>query len=231
MTRKTGLLMTPTNRQKSIDNLKTKTRRVIELPSWSTKDWKDFETDGAEAEIICARTGCMAVIPCPYGKKGDLLYLKEPTEVLTFQSRRWAGTELNSVRVRYPDGMIRDLEITSDDYKKLAARKNLARPTRALFMLRSFARYWFTVTDIRVEKLQDISESDAIAEGIYQMSSGYWTGGIHPVKGTYKHMPDPLSGFRDLWNSINKARGYGWDQNPWVWVVSYLRNSSDLDSL
>jgi hypothetical protein len=73
------------------------------------------------------------------------------------------------------------------------------------------------ITNIRLERLQDISEEDAIAEGIYQMTSGYWCGATHPIKKTPKHLPSAIEGFRSKWESINGAES--WSQNPWVWVV------------
>jgi hypothetical protein len=76
-------------------------------------------------------------------------------------------------------------------------------------MPRWASRITLDLTDVRVERVQDISEEDARAEGAsygrppYQSSEREW--------------------FSLLWDSINAKRGYGWDVNPWVWVLSFRR--------
>lgn len=58
---------------------------------------------------------------------------------------------------------------------------------------------------MRVERVQDISAADKEAEGLR------WDEGYGPAA------------FEDLWNRINAARGFGWDVNPWVWVLEFQR--------
>lgn len=69
------------------------------------------------------------------------------------------------------------------------------------------ARLWLRVTDVRVERVQDISEDDARAEG-------------YPYFDFATNMP-VLTDFTSLWDSINAKRGHGWDTNPWVWVITF----------
>lgn len=86
-----------------------------------------------------------------------------------------------------------------------------------IFMPKEAARLWLTVTGVNAERVQDISESDAIAEGVYCRMDGtdkeygfnndwWWHHG---------------NAFARLWDSINAKRGYGWDTNPWVWVYTF----------
>jgi len=79
----------------------------------------------------------------------------------------------------------------------------------SIHMPRRAARIILEVTDVRVERLQDISGKDAAAEGIQSVSK-------------YGQDAD-VSDFADLWDSINKKRGYSWASNPYVWVVEFKR--------
>jgi hypothetical protein len=69
-------------------------------------------------------------------------------------------------------------------------------------MPKDAARIYLRVLDIRLEWLQSISERDARAEGA-------------PFEGSYK------AGFMRLWDSINKKRGFAWENNPLVWSVRF----------
>jgi len=83
----------------------------------------------------------------------------------------------------------------------------------SIFMPRQFSRITLNVTRAWVERVQDISEGDAIKEGC----EGYET--YHTMPGEdYAQEPidtiTPSEQFKELWDSINKARGYGWNTNP-----------------
>lgn len=84
----------------------------------------------------------------------------------------------------------------------------------SIFMPREAARIFLEVTDVRVERLQEISEKDAMAEGI--SLPNYAEQAISDV-----HYPDPDEIYADLWESIN-GKG-SWDKNPWVWVITFKR--------
>lgn len=88
----------------------------------------------------------------------------------------------------------------------------------SIFMPRWASRITLEIVDVRVERVWDITHHDAIAEGIYgvmEQRTYYVAPGL---KG--KH-PSPEVAFSTLWNSINVKRGFGWDTNPWVWVVEF----------
>lgn len=76
----------------------------------------------------------------------------------------------------------------------------------SIFMRRFACRLFLEVTAVRVERLQDISPQDAWAEAIPH--DDWETGGA-------------VTEFARLWDSINAKRGYGWESNPWVWVVEF----------
>lgn len=81
-------------------------------------------------------------------------------------------------------------------------------------------RITLRLTDVRVERMQDISEADAIAEGITGPHDvGYQA---YRVPGDSKpRYSSAVAAFEVLWDSINAARGYGWGVNPWVWVLVF----------
>jgi len=80
----------------------------------------------------------------------------------------------------------------------------------SIHMPRWASRIQLEVTGVRVERVQDISEQDAVSEGI---------GGkdYHWIYG------NPIDEFGQLWDSINESRGFGWAVNPWVWVIEFRR--------
>ncbi len=96
----------------------------------------------------------------------------------------------------------------------------------SIFMPKEACRIKLRVTNVRVERLQDITEEDAIAEGINWLdeacySNNGWTPTFYdPDSGGSPVFRD---GFTALWDSINAKRGYGWDTNPWVWVIEFER--------
>ena len=71
-------------------------------------------------------------------------------------------------------------------------------------MPRAAARIFLRVTDVRVERLQEITDTDAHAEGMDSPSY-------------------PIIQYKDLWDDLNAKRGCGWDSNPWVWVYAFER--------
>jgi hypothetical protein len=120
--------------------------------------------------------------PCPYGAPGDRLWVRE-----SWQSH--IGT--------YGESLVYAYRATDDE------RAGPWRPS--IHMPRAAARITLEVTDVRVERLQAISEADAVAEG------------IDPVL----YRKSAQAGYRDLWEAIN-GRGT-WGNNPWVWVVEFKR--------
>lgn len=91
----------------------------------------------------------------------------------------------------------------------------------SIFMPRAASRITITVTGVRVERLQDISEQDAIAEGIdygLDFYSTVYRDYSSPDKWFFK----AVDSYRTLWDSINgKKEGATWSDNPWVWVVEF----------
>jgi hypothetical protein len=87
----------------------------------------------------------------------------------------------------------------------------------SIHMPKSAARIWLEVTNVRVERVQEITAHECILEGISSEDVLYNT----PVSGDFAQYT--INQFKNLWNSINAKRGYGWDTNPWVWVIEFER--------
>ena len=82
-------------------------------------------------------------------------------------------------------------------------------------MPKTFTRIWLEVVGVRVERLQEISASDAVAEGIAPCV-------LH--RGDTGEPVLAIPRFRRIWDKINSKRGYSWDSNPFVWVVEFRRS-------
>lgn len=106
--------------------------------------------------------------------------------------------------------------------------KILWRPS--IFMPKEACRIWLEITNVRAERLQDITESDSIREGIeiigvepiIKKEDRYYKDYLNPEQGCYS----PRDSFHSLWWSIN---GYeSWKANPWVWCISFKRIEKPL---
>jgi len=197
-----------------LDGRKTQTRRVIQLPKWAyplftfhSNEDGDFEIDDIFvngkrqdwAYAISKKTGCLAAIDCPYGARGDRLWVRETHR---FQEKCGLLIQYRADWCAYWDSSPRSRQWPKD--------LNKWRPS--IHMFRWASRTTLEVVGVRIERLQKISEGDAKAEG--------WT----PPRDRQNRDTDrPQVWFRKLWNTLNAKRGYGWDVNPWVWVIEFKR--------
>ena len=99
----------------------------------------------------------------------------------------------------------------------------------SIHMPKEAARIWLKVTDVRVERLQEITEEQACMEGTDPWDEAcYENNGWHPTFSDPDSGGDPnmIDGIHKLWNSTIKKSDldrYGWDANPWVWAIEYER--------
>jgi len=137
---------------------------------------------------------------CPYGVSGDRLWVRET----------WC------TNTSYNNWKPRDLPVGCPIWYRAQADDDISKWRPSIFMPRWASRINLEVKGVRVERVQDITEEGAMAEGVnanpYYMSDG-----------TIDDMMSisALANFEHLWNSINAKRGYGWETNPWVWVVEF----------
>lgn len=170
-----------------LDGSKTQTRRVVK----GGDRWR-------------APSG--PAILCPYGVPGDRLWVRETfCEVFDAQygEKDWFDYRATP---RYS-------EVAPAGWENEPSKDRALKWTPSIHMPRRASRINLEVTDVRVERLQDIIAQDAIAEGIT----------LHP---DHHHRPStsnygPVQTYRDLWEDINGAGS--WDLNPWVWAISFRR--------
>lgn len=132
--------------------------------------------------------------PVPRYKVGDILWVRETWQPLTTVEGRTVGYHFATGQVAWI------CDTTGMDIQE----PDKWRPS--IFMPKTAARIFLKVTEIRVERLQEISEEDAISEGV-------------PVG----PMGDYRTGFYWIWEHLNGKRGYGWDTNPWVFGYKFER--------
>lgn len=146
------------------------------------------------------------LVKCPY-EIGDHLWVKETHKYINGDGNP------NDFGVKYAADY---KTIWWEDPEGLMSYPVNEKTRPSIFMAKRFSRITLEITNIRIQRLNDISEEDAIREGIsYIDDIGYWD----YMCGTTRK--DPIKSFESLWNLINLDRGFGWKENPWVWVYEF----------
>lgn len=212
-----------------LDGRKTQTRRVIKLPYTVPEGWypdrynrePNWTFWGPRKSADSGK--CMLpTFTCPQGEPGDRLWVRETFQpLLTGEISEHAADYRTGLgyRVNYP--ATDDLVEFYDVYKETDSQA--CRPS--IFMPRWASRINLENQLVRVERVQDISEEDAKAEGCDPHVAG------HGIVTPEEIAADPgflnyasyREGFRILWDSINYLRGYGWHSNPWVFATTFKR--------
>lgn len=200
-----------------LDGSKTMTRRVIKNPDYFgclTGDCPHMD------QKLCDEAMAKE---SPYGQKGDQLWVRETFAIECNADLQDVYTEpdnpLGPVR-NVADGFAECFECprykASEPDTILGDEEDGMKWKPSIHMPRWASRIQLEITDIRVERVQKISEYDAMQEGCGIFS---WE---HKItnKDTQTKEPNKRK-FIKLWNSINEKRGYSWKSNPWVWVVEF----------
>lgn len=193
-----------------LQDRKTVTRRLVKATKAHAdgfmmldhgKGWWPYNAFG---DFASDHEGMEYPIACPYGKLGDRLWVRETCFINDYREASVPEQERADCEIHYRADGIPDFE----------GEEELIRWRPSIHMPRWASRILLEVTDVRVERLQDITEEQALAEGIKKHSDG----GYHVEDG--KHFSDsPVESFACLWSSV----GGDWDANPWVWCVSFKR--------
>lgn len=184
---------------------KTQTRRVVKPQPYianeidGTRYWNASGSVGGVIKLHPDFVAC-----CPYGKPGDLLWVRE---TWARNENQTSDTHIDTSLMYRADGEERALDNGSEKAW-----------SPSIFMPRKYSRMTLRITDVRVQRLQEINEADAIAEGIT---------GPHDVGYQAYQFPGDskprysraAAAYEDLWGSINGADS--WVANPWVWCISF----------
>ena len=197
--KETGIIMSGNHPRLVMNGLKTMTRRTYGLErinqnpdAWVSLGsfvdgygdrWR-FRRHGIDEEVI---------IKCPYGGIGDRLWVRETFDYIF-------GDE--------GDYLIYKADKESAEwFKQRKAEGSEITWKPSIHMFRKDSRAVLENTAIRAERVQEITEEDAQAEGIQPLPEQW--------DACY------TDAFIRLWDSLNAKRGYGWDFNPWVWPISF----------
>ena len=198
--------------QAILDGRKTCTRRIVKgaIPDDAMWGYTMFTPKGC--------ISCRGVYADEYGEKffrlpyqqGDILYVRETWYYESHMEDRTEG-EPNLPSGRYSNRYVYKADCPTYPVN-IGVGEHGWRPS--IHMPKEAARIWLKVTDVRVERLQDIDGKGCVKEGIEE----------EPLKDVGEEFVKGM--YHDLWDSTIKKSDidrYGWDANPWVWVIEFER--------
>lgn len=176
-----------------LEGRKTQTRRTVKYPAKDGEHGWHPVNAGMEY-----RPGGSSRPSCPYGRRDHILWIRES----------W------NTPVLFDGGEPEYVYKADGDIQKYASGK--WKPS--IHMPKAACRIFLQIKSVRVERLQDISEEEAIAEGIkFDSDSGYYFVGDIIME------QSAVDAFKKLWIHINGEES--WNSNPWVWVVEFKKIS------
>lgn len=197
-----------------LDKRKTQTRRPVK-PS-PGQDWLLREVEGGTALFQRPGSAIAKMRTCPYGKPGDILYVRENfwIEHDWDADDEWGGPFDCGADLKNSHWLTVWYCATDDEPKPGTEDAPLFYSKRpSIHMPKWASRLWLNVLNVQVQKIQDISETDAQWEG--------WDMSNLPKGHAYDATHHAIDWFRGVWDSVYGKRGLGWDINPWVWVITY----------
>lgn len=200
MTERPILFSTPMV-QAILDGRKTMTRRVVK---GTALDWL---TNGFTPEFICDE-GNRAIQKYSLG---DILWVRETFAPYVISDFDGSGNDKCTWIYKADGAESQDILDCMED----------ATWKPSIHMPKSACRIFLEVVSVKVERLQDITEEDAIAEGIESEWDGNATWYKDYVNKNNMLKQAPINSFQSLWNKINGENS--WSANPWVWVVEFKR--------
>jgi hypothetical protein len=220
-----------------LEGRKTQTRRVVKFhaPFTDHNSWKAVYphpvsgfifTDKPLPEkyrnaILVRMAGGREGKVSPYGIPGDRLWVRE-----AWADLRGMGFG-NDPRTDKPFDVAFAADTKPGSHGDEIRKDYGVKWTPSIHMPRWASRITLEITEVRIQRVQEISEEDALAEGVEKVGQAFGISS-YPMYGSLydKHEQvtrDPKYSFQCLWDSINEKRGFGWDINPWVWVIAFRR--------
>lgn len=210
----------------SMEDLKTRTMRTMKdkLPRWK---WPDYPRavavwDRSHGPEVAARNGSWPTwqdeagdarpAPCPYGLPGDRLWVRETWQIKSPWWAEEAARKRASGEVLTAEEQAHTVQWRAD----YADPKTQGRWTPSIFMPRWASRLTLEITSIGVQRPQELTAAEIVAEGVpfSGLPGDEYIGS--PEQKRLLH-----DGWRKLWIGINGAAS--WDANPWCWVVGFRR--------
>lgn len=202
-----------------LDGRKKCKRRIVKIPNYIKQQDDGLYTLFAEGTCYENQhfEEIVQYLKKPY-QPGDILYVRET----------WCGLPVNEA------GHMRGHTIyyyKADGELRPKGWRGTWHPS--IHMPKEAARIWLRVTNVRVERLQEITENGAKAEGISEEWARSWWKPTYndPDSGGYPKYRDTFA--YEVWDSTIKKSDldrYGWDANPWVWVVEFERCEKPEDN-
>ena len=197
-----------------LDGIKLATRRIVKVQPVRQPilfEWRWLEPRSGNGPALQHK--------CPYGKPGDLLYVRE-THLIPWGTWMSAAGTIDGYRA---PGAV---EFCADGAEPRALNPDVygspyMRKMPSIHMLKSDSRIWLRVESVGVERLQEIDEAGAIAEGVDPGCYSCGESALPDGCGCDKPTPVASDAFFHLWDSINGDGDHRWDADPWVWVVKF----------
>lgn len=212
-----------------LDGKKTMTRHLVKFKDFTTDSITPLHIELVDGKycLFNERNGWLIGYPkCKFGEIGDRLWVRE-TWIQGYDDPliESEGDDENAVSIIYKaDGKeeYRSCSAeTAENWGDFSADSEMVGFKSPIHMPRWASRILLEITDIRIERLNDISDEDAVKEGlrILPASGRYVVSPGDQYFGSASH--DAVEVFSWLWDSINAKKGYPWSSNPWVWVVEF----------
>ncbi|MFG6420885.1 hypothetical protein [Klebsiella quasipneumoniae] len=195
-----------------LDGRKTQTRRPIKWKQTRFTEIGEREDGSKWPWSEDTERACDFWHPCPFGAVGDRIWVREtfcPVDDTQYGGEKWVDYRATpKFEASHPAGW----DSAPNDAEALKWRPSIHMPRWA-------SRILLEITDVRVERLNAISEEDARAEGI--IDGGCLNCGEPEPCGCANPEPDATDAFAYLWQSIYGQES--WNANPWVWVIEFER--------
>lgn len=192
--KQTGLIMSTPMMIADLKNLKTQTRRTWGLNkiNESSNDWQlRHHNTGGMWQFSNKITNIWVNLKCPYGEVGDLIWIKERYRL--FDATEECSHYEPCSCMRYHGEPIYYADQLDDESKWKSS----------MFMKREYSRRSHILSNVRCERVQDITLEDC------------WDEGIHGKAET--RIPE----YKKLWDTLNAKRGYPWSKNVWCWILEW----------